>query len=69
MLCPRNDWGPGEDIEQLRLHLGFERWELLVGGSWGSTLGLAYATRYPERVAAMVLYSIFIPSQVAGRST
>ena len=37
------------DIEQLRRHLGVERW-LVFGGSWGSTLGLAYAERHPERV-------------------
>ncbi|CAK9109761.1 Proline iminopeptidase (PIP) (Prolyl aminopeptidase) (PAP) [Durusdinium trenchii] len=54
-----------QDIEQLRLHLGVESWELLVGGSWGSTLALAYSTRFPARVKAMVLYSIFIPSQAS----
>jgi len=37
------------DIEKLRAHLGIERW-LVWGGSWGVTLGLAYAQRYPERV-------------------
>ena len=37
------------DIERLRRHLGVERW-LVFGGSWGSTLGLAYAERHPERV-------------------
>ena len=52
-----------QDIEQLRQHLGLEQWDLLVGGSWGSALALAYATKYPELVKAMVLYSIFIPSQ------
>jgi proline iminopeptidase len=45
------------DIEKLRQHLGIERW-LVLGGSWGSTLALAYAERYPERVTEMVLYSI-----------
>ncbi|MHC1551167.1 prolyl aminopeptidase [Phyllobacterium sp. K27] len=45
------------DIEQLRLHLGIERW-LVLGGSWGSTLALAYAQRYPAHVTEMVLYSI-----------
>src|SRR5262249_30032407 len=38
-----------EDIERLRERLGIERW-LVSGGSWGSTLGLAYAERHPERV-------------------
>jgi proline iminopeptidase len=45
------------DIEALRAHLGIERW-LVWGGSWGVTLALAYAERYPERVAAMILLSI-----------
>jgi proline iminopeptidase len=45
------------DIERLRAHLGIERW-LVVGASWGVTLGLAYAERYPERVTAMILLSI-----------
>lgn len=38
----------------------------MVGGSWGSTLALAYARRHLERVKAMVLYSIFIPSKVGS---
>jgi proline iminopeptidase len=45
------------DIERLREHLGIERW-LVWGGSWGVTLGLAYAERFPERVTEMVLVSI-----------
>jgi len=44
------------DIEVLHEHLGIERW-LVWGGSWGVTLGLAYAERYPERVTEMVLLS------------
>ena len=42
------------DIERLRDHLGIDRWAVL-GLSWGSTLGLAYAQQHPERVAALVL--------------
>ena len=45
------------DMEQLRQHLGIDKW-LLFGGSWGSTLGLAYAERHPQRVTAMVLGSV-----------
>jgi proline iminopeptidase len=45
------------DIEQLRGHLGIERW-LVLGGSWGSTLALAYAQRHPDRVTEMVLFSV-----------
>ena len=42
------------DIELLRRHLGIERW-LLLGGSWGTTLALAYAEQYPDLVTEMVL--------------
>jgi proline iminopeptidase len=44
-------------MERLREHLGIERW-LLWGGSWGSTLALAYAERHPERVSEIVLVSV-----------
>jgi proline iminopeptidase len=42
------------DIEMLREHLGIDRW-IVLGMSWGSTLGLAYAEAYPERVTALIL--------------
>ena len=42
------------DMERLREHLGIEQW-LLFGGSWGSTLILAYAERHPERVSEIVI--------------
>src|SRR5690606_2804953 len=45
------------DMERLREHLGFERW-LLIGGSWGSTLLLAYAQRYPHRVSHIIVSSV-----------
>src|ERR1700704_5018175 len=45
------------DMERLREHLGIERW-LLWGGSWGSTLALAYAERHPERVSAIALVGV-----------
>jgi len=45
------------DIERLREFLGIDRW-LVWGGSWGVTLGLAYAQRYPERVTEMLLVSV-----------
>ena len=45
------------DIERLRRYLGIERW-LVVGGSWGSTLALAYAERHPERVTGLVLHAV-----------
>ena len=47
------------DLERLRAHLGVERW-LLFGGSWGSTLALAYAEAHPERVLGLVLRGIFL---------
>jgi proline iminopeptidase len=47
------------DMERLRKHLGVERW-LLYGGSWGSTLILAYAERYPERVSEIVITGVTV---------
>jgi proline iminopeptidase len=47
------------DIETLREHLGIERW-LVFGGSWGSTLALAYAETRPDRVTGLVLRGIFL---------
>ena len=46
------------DIETLRRTFGIDRW-LLLGGSWGATLALAYAQTHPERVSAMVLRGVF----------
>jgi len=47
------------DLERLRRHLGVERW-LVFGGSWGSTLALAYAEAHPERCLGLVLRGIFL---------
>jgi proline iminopeptidase len=47
------------DIESLRSHLSIERW-LVFGGSWGSTLALAYAQAHPERALGLVLRGIFL---------
>ena len=47
------------DIEALRTHLGIERWQAF-GGSWGSTLALAYAETHPDRVTELVLRGIFM---------
>ena len=46
-------------MELLRERLGIERWQVF-GGSWGSTLGLAYAQTHPERVTELVLRGIFL---------
>jgi len=50
------------DLEQLRRTLGIERWGV-VGGSWGATLALAYAARYPQAVAALVLRGTFLTAR------
>ena len=52
-------WHLVSDIEALRKHLGVERWQVF-GGSWGSTLALAYAETHPERVSELVLRGIFL---------
>jgi proline iminopeptidase len=52
-------WHLVEDMEKLREHLGIEKWQVF-GGSWGSTLGLAYAIQHPERVTELVLRGIFL---------
>jgi proline iminopeptidase len=52
-------WDLVADIEALRRHLGVERWQVF-GGSWGSTLALAYAQAHPERVTELVLRGIFL---------
>jgi proline iminopeptidase len=54
-----------EDMERLRVHLEVDRW-LVFGGSWGSTLALAYAEHHPERCRGLVLRGIFLcrPSEI-----
>ena len=52
-------WHLVDDIERLRERLGVDRWAVF-GGSWGSTLALAYAETYPERARALVLRGIFL---------
>jgi proline iminopeptidase len=52
-------WDLVADIEQLRRHLGIPTWQVF-GGSWGSTLALAYAEKHPESVSELVLRGIFL---------
>lgn len=52
-------WTLIEDIERLRERCGVDKW-VVFGGSWGSTLSLAYAVTHPERVKALVLRGIFL---------
>ncbi len=58
-LVDNTTWHLVADIEALRAHLGIERWQVF-GGSWGSTLALAYAEAHPERVSELVLRGIFL---------
>jgi len=58
-LQANTTWHLVDDIERLRSHLGIERWQVF-GGSWGSTLALAYAERHPERVVELILRGIFL---------
>lgn len=55
-------WRIVEDIERLRIMCGHEKWQAF-GGSWGSTLALAYAQKYPERVSELVLRGVFLARQ------
>jgi proline iminopeptidase len=52
-------WHLVADIEELRKHLGIESWQVF-GGSWGSSLALAYAETHPDRVSELVLRGIFL---------
>ena len=52
-------WDLVADIERLREHLGIDSWQVF-GGSWGSTLALAYAQTHPDRVTELVLRGIFL---------
>jgi proline iminopeptidase len=58
-LVDNTTWHLVEDIERLREHLGIDRWQVF-GGSWGSTLALAYAETHPQRVTELVLRGIFL---------
>lgn len=58
-LTDNTTWDLVADIEKLRELLGIERWQVF-GGSWGSTLALAYAEKYPDVVTELVLRGIFM---------
>ncbi len=58
-LRENTTWDLVADIERLREHLKIDRWQVF-GGSWGSTLALAYAEMHPERVTELVLRGIFM---------
>lgn len=52
-------WDLVHDIELIRKHLGFRNW-IVFGGSWGSTLALAYAVKFPSKVRGLILRGIFL---------
>ncbi len=58
-LRENTTWDLVQDIERLRLEREIDRW-IVFGGSWGSTLGLAYAVTHPECVAGLILRGIFL---------
>ena len=58
-LVDNTTWDLVADIEALREHLGISRWQVF-GGSWGSTLALAYAQAHPGRATELVLRGIFM---------
>ncbi len=58
-LDDNTTWHLVADMEALRTHLGIERWQVF-GGSWGSTLALAYAQKYPKVCTELVLRGIFL---------
>lgn len=58
-LVDNTTWHLVSDLERLREHLGVKRW-LVFGGSWGSTLALAYAQTHPQSVTELVLRGIFL---------
>ncbi|PAY22115.1 prolyl aminopeptidase [Dietzia natronolimnaea] len=64
-LAVNTTWHLTADLERLRESLGIDRW-LVFGGSWGTTLALAYAQQHPDRVRGLVLRGIFLcrPSEI-----
>ena len=65
-LDDNTTWHLVADIEQIREHCGVDQW-LVFGGSWGSTLALAYAETHPQRVSGLVLRGIFLGRQNEAR--
>ncbi|KAF2114956.1 proline iminopeptidase [Lophiotrema nucula] len=52
-----------QDIETLRKHVGIEKWHMVFGGSWGSTLALAYAQTHPQVCGSLVLRGVFLATK------
>jgi proline iminopeptidase len=64
-LKENTTWDLVEDMEKIRKHLSITRW-MVFGGSWGSTLALAYSQKHPKQVTGLVLRGIFMcrPSEI-----
>lgn len=58
-LVDNTTWHLVEDLEKIRLHLKIDRW-VVFGGSWGSTLALAYCQTHPEKALALIVRGIFL---------
>ena len=65
-LTDNDTWTLVKDVENLRIKLGIEKW-VVFGGSWGSTLALAYAVTYPERCLGLILRGIFLLTEAEVR--
>lgn len=65
-LTDNTTWDLVADMEKIREALGIDRW-IIFGGSWGSTLGLAYAETHPEHVSGLILRGIFLARQAEIR--
>ena len=61
-LTDNTTWDLVDDIEKLRVHCKVDKW-IVLGGSWGSTLALAYAETYPDSVAGLILRGVFLGTQ------
>ncbi|MCG6862837.1 MAG: prolyl aminopeptidase [Chromatiaceae bacterium] len=58
-LAENTTWHLVADMERIRQELGIDRW-LIFGGSWGSSLALAYAQSHPDRVSALIVRGVFL---------
>lgn len=61
-ISGNDTWALVSDLERIRESLGIENW-VVFGGSWGSTLALAYAESYPDRVLGLIVRGIFLGRQ------
>jgi proline iminopeptidase len=59
-LVGNTTWKLVDDIDKLRRHLKIEKWGVVLGGSWGTVLALAYAQTYPHDLYALVLRGVFL---------